>query len=454
MSLANAYALIAATFGLFFLIVTPPFGVGDETAHFERSYEIAAGRFLGAEGLPAGMQALLDDAFGRVKSGAPITGEDWARWSAIPLDASNLVAYPNPTRAVLRLHSPLCYLHFAPVTAAGVAFGLTPLAIFFLGRIAALFAGVFLVRAAISRAPQTLRPVFAFVALLPTAVVFFAGFNIESLLVGLGFYYIALVAGLAADSDRKLTRGDIARLAAIAFLFGQFKTGYLLAPAFALVLPASKFAGVWARILILALIILPGAAASLAWAMIVKNSMLGAIAYSTMNGNHVEPAAQLAGVLADPLAYAGVVLRTLFATDAPAAAWKSFLALGGWTNIPLPAAIYAILSLGLMLVWLSGEKPPHALTSPFASAVQLGIFAATGLAILTLVYFQWNGVGDAVIIGFQGRYLIAVAPLLAALAPVRLSLLAPPGRRETLALSVPSLGLFAMGAAVIGRYYS
>lgn len=53
LSLADAYALAAFFFGAFFLIVTPPFGTGDETAHFERAYEIAAGRFLGAEGLPA-----------------------------------------------------------------------------------------------------------------------------------------------------------------------------------------------------------------------------------------------------------------------------------------------------------------------------------------------------------------------------------------------------------------
>ena len=84
LSLADAYALIALVFGALFLIMTPPFGTGDETAHFERAYEIAAGRFLGAEGLPAGMQALIDDAFTQVKSGEATTTDDLARWSSIP----------------------------------------------------------------------------------------------------------------------------------------------------------------------------------------------------------------------------------------------------------------------------------------------------------------------------------------------------------------------------------
>lgn len=453
LSLADAYALVALLFGSFFLIVTPPFGVGDETAHFERAYEIAAGRFLGAEGLPAGMQALIDDAFTQVKSGDATTAADLARWSSIPLQAQQITPYPDPIRAVLRLHSPLCYAHLAPVTAAGVALGAPPFAIFYAGRAIALFVGVFLVRAAIAGAPPAMRPPLVFLALLPTAVVYFAGFNIESLLVGLGFYYFALIAAHCAAPHQTLTRGDVLRLAGAGLLLGQFKTGYLLLPALAAILPATKFPSARRRFLILTLIIIPGMAISLGWAMIVKNAMLGDLVYSTMDGNHVEPSAQLAGVLADPVGYAGVVLRTMFASDAPGFAWQSLLALGGWTNIPVPAPALALLTIGLFAVFLSGERPPPAMATARARAAQLLIFGATGFAILTLVYFQWNGVGDPVIAGFQGRYLLAAAPLLIALAPVRLSLMAPPGRRAAAALGAPAIGLVAMAAAVAGRYW-
>ncbi len=453
LSLADAYALVALLFGAIFLIVTPPFGTGDETAHFERAYEIAAGRFLGAEGLPAGMQALIDDAFTQVKAGEATTTYDLARWSKIPLQAQQITPYPDPVRAVLRLHSPLCYAHLAPVTAAGVALGAPPMAIFYAGRAIALLVGVFLVRAAIARAPTAMRPPLVFLALLPTAVVFFAGYNIESLLVGLGFHYFALIASHCAAPERALTRADVLRLAGAGLFLGQFKTGYLLLPALALILPASKFPSLRRRASTLALIILPGMAISLAWATIVKNAMLGDLVYSTLNGNHVEPSAQLAGVLADPRGYAGGVLRTLFVSDAPGFAWQSLLALGGWTNIQVPAPALALLTIGLMAVWLSGDKPPPAMATARAVAAQLLIFGATGFAILTLVYFQWNGVGDPVIAGFQGRYLLAAAPLLIALAPMRLSLMAAPGRREAVALGAPAIGLAAMAAAVAARYW-
>lgn len=452
-SLANAYALIALVFGAFFLVVTPPFGVGDETAHFERSYEVAKGRLLGAEGLPSGMQDLIDDAFGRVKSGDPINSADYRRWREIDLNAKEITPWPEPIRAVLRLHSPLCYVHLAPVTSAGVALNLPPLTIFYLGRLAAFAVGVFLVRAAIARAPAALRPPMVFVALLPTAIVFFAGLNIESLLVGLGFYYFALVASLAAEPDKKLARREIALLAATAFLFGQFKTGYMLAPAFALILPRSKFASRREQILVMLLCIAPGMIASLAWASVVKTAMLGDLVYTTDGVNRVAPSEQLARIFADPIDYAGVLLNTFFGTQAVGVAWKSMLALGGWTNIPVSIASYIILTEGFLFVWASGPKPPPALISVYGTTVQLGIFLATTLAIFTLVYLQWDSVGAPAIDGFQGRYWLAIMPLLFAATPVRWSLFADPRRRIAVAIITPLIGLTDMAFAATGFFY-
>jgi len=453
LSLADAYALMALVFGVFFLIATPPFGVGDETAHFERSYEVATGAILGADGLPAGMQDLIDDAFARVKSGVPIEAADYRRWLEIELSADEITPWPEPIRAVMRLHSPVCYIHLAPVVGAGVALGLPPLAIFYLGRIVALLVGVFLVRAAIARAPAALRPPLLFVGLLPTAVLFFAGLNIESLLVGLGFYYFALVASFCAEPEKRLSGKEIALLAATGFLLGQFKTGYMLAPALALILPRSKFASRRDQIAIIALCVAPGIIASLAWAGAVKSSILGGVVYSTDGVNRVAPDEQLAHILADPIGYAGVLFNTFFGTQALGVAWKSMLALGGWTNIPVSVASYIILTEGLLFVWASGPKPPAALMSAYGSLVQLGIFAATTLAIFTLVYLQWDGVGAPAIDGFQGRYWIVVLPLLFALTPVRWSLFADPRRRIAVAVIAPLFGLIDMAIAVTGFYF-
>ncbi|NWG91454.1 MAG: DUF2142 domain-containing protein [Parvularculaceae bacterium] len=451
--IADAYAALALAFGAWFLVMTPPFGVGDETAHFERSYEVATGAFLGAEGIPLGMQRLIDDAFGGVKSGATVASADFRRWAAIPLDRAEVVAWPEPVRVVMRLHSPVCYLHLAPVIAVGAAFGAPPLLLLYFGRLTALLVGVFLVRAAIAAAPPGLRLGLAVIAFFPTAIVYFAGFNIESLLVGLAFLYFALIAGHCAEPTKRLRAGDVAQLAGLAFLVGQFKTGYLLLPAIAVLLPTEKFADQRTRWATLALIVVPGIAASLGWAFAVKNLMLGDIAYSTLDGNHVQPAEQLRSVLSDPLAYLGVVARTLFASDAPVIAWKTLIGTAGWTNIALPPPFLALSTVAAALIWMSGEKAPERMRTRSAALLQIGVFAATALAILTLVYFQWNGVGDAVITGFQGRYLLATLPLLLASAPMRFTLLQSPQRRAALAFGASAVSLFAMAAAVFERYY-
>lgn len=453
LSAANAFAAIALVFGFIFIAITPPFGSGDETAHYERSYEVASGAYTGAEGVTAGMQDLMDDAFGKVVSGAEITPDDFARWAAYPLEAGAITPWPQPLRRAMRLHSPLCYAHLAPVMAAGAALGLTPLTIFYLGRLVALLVGVALMRAAIATAPEPMRLPLVFVGLMPTTVAYLATYNIDSLLFGLGFYYFALVAALAASPERRITKWEFLQLAGVALLLGQFKTGYLFLPMLAILLPASKFASSRRRLAALALIILPGAIAGLGWALIVKSQMLGDIAYSTMDGNHVEPAAQLRSILDDPARYAGIILNTLFNSDAPILAWQSFLALGGWTNIMLAPLFYGVLTIGFLLVWMSGETAPPAMRSRFAIALQLGVLTATVGAILTLVYLQWNGVGAPTIDGFQGRYLIAAAPLLLAAAPARLAVISNGNRRAVLAFGIPIIGLFAMASAIIDHYY-
>ncbi len=453
LALADLYTLVAVFFGAFFIVLTPPFGVGDETTHVERTYEVASGAFLGGEGLPAGLQQFLGDAFGRVKSGEPVSGADFARWAAIPLEASRIEPYPDPLRAIMRLQYPGNYVHLAPAMGAGLALGASPLALLYLLRAAALLAGVLLVRQAIKIAPAAFRPAMVFIALLPTTLVFFSGVNNESVLIGLGFLWFAYVASLAARPDERLTRAEIAGLIALGFLLGQFKSGYFLLPALALILPAGKFSSPAQRLLLLILTIAPGAVVSFLWMATAKTAMLGDVAYSTMPGNRVAPDEQIAFILADPVRYAMIVFRTFFLSPEGGEAARSLGGVAGWTNIGLPPPVYALLLVAGIALWASGEKPPAAMTAPVALLVQAGLFGGVTLLILTMMYVGWTGVGAGVIDGFQGRYWLPLLPLVLALAPVRLSLLSSENARMAIAFGAPLIGLVAMAAAVFRHYY-
>jgi hypothetical protein len=451
--LADIYALVAAFFGAFFIVLTPPFGVGDETTHVERAYEVARGDFLGGEGLPVGMQRFVDDAFARVKSGEAARIADFERWAAIPLEADRIEPYPDPLRAIMRLQYPGNYVHLAPAMSAAVAVGAPPLAILYLLRVVALSAGVLLVRQAIRIAPAAFRPAMLFIALLPTTLVFFSGVNNESVLIGLAFLWFAFVASLAARPEARLTRADIAGLIALGFILGQFKSGYFLLPALALILPGGKFSSPAHRILILLLTIAPGAAVSFLWMATAKSAMLGDIAYSTAPGNRVAPDEQIAFILGDPLRYAGIVIKTLFLSPEGGEALRGVVGLGGWTNIPLAPPFYALLLVAGLLLWASGEEPPAAIRTPFALLVQAGLFGGVTLLILTMMYIGWTGVGADLIDGFQGRYWLPLSPLALALAPVRLSLLSSENARAALAVAAPLAGLVGMAAAILTHYY-
>lgn len=453
LALADLYTLVAVFFGAFFIALTPPFGVGDETTHVERTYEVATGAFLGGKGLPAGLQQFLGDAFARVKSGEPVSADDFGRWAAIPLEASRIEPYPDPLRAIMRLQYPGNYVHLAPAMGAGMAFGASPLALLYLLRTVALLAGVLLVRQAIKIAPAAFRPAMAFIALLPTTLVFFSGVNNESVLIGLAFLWFAYVASLSARADERLTPIEIAGLIALGFILGQFKSGYFLLPALALILPAGKFSSPLHRLLLLTLTIAPGAAVSFLWMATAKTAMLGDAAYSTMPGNRVAPDEQIAFILADPLRYAMIVFRTFFLSPEGGEAARSLGGVGGWTNIGLSSPVYALLLVAGVALWASGEKPPAAMTAPAALLVQAGLFGGVTLLILTMMYVGWTGVGAGVIDGFQGRYWLPLLPLILALAPVRLSLLSGEGARLCLAFGAPLIGLIAMAAAVFRHYY-
>ncbi len=453
MSPADLYTLVAVFFGAIFIFLTPPFGVGDETTHVERTYEIATGAFFGAKGLPAGLQTFIDDAFTRIKSDEKISGYDYARWSGIGLEADHIEPYADPMRAIMRLQYPGNYIHLAPVMGAALAIGAPPLAILYFLRAAALLAGILLVRQAIRLAPAAFRPAMLFIALLPTSLVFFSGVNSESVLIGLGFLWFAFLANLAARPHEPLTRKEIAGLLLLGFAIGQFKSGYFLLPSLALILPAGKFTSPAQRLIILLLTIAPGAFVSLCWMTAAKTAMLGDIAYSTAPGNRVAPNEQIAFVLADPLRYGVIVFRTLFLSSEGGEAVRGMVGLGGWTNIPLIAPVYAMLFIAAIALWTSSDRAPPAMATPLAILIQAGIFGGVTLLVLTMMYVGWTGVGAPVIEGFQGRYWLPMLPLLLGLAPARLSLLPDDRTRFFIAVTASSIGLFTMVGSVFSHYY-
>jgi uncharacterized membrane protein len=138
----------------------------------------------------------------------------------------------------------------------------------------------------------------------------------------------------------------------------------------------------------------------------LKNSYFAGARYFTWSGL-VDPSAQLQLIVANPARYGQVLLRTLFATPTVPLAVLGLLR-------PIyeePFWVYPILAVALTATLITDRSPSRAF-SKHLKVGAIALFATTAGIVSTLLYLQWTRVGDGVIQGFQGRYLLPVLPLL------------------------------------------
>lgn len=407
------FLLFGGLWGALLVALIPPVAGGNETYNFGRAAGVATGHLqVGDAVMPGGMVALIDAAWAQFPSGStPPFGYDaqkFAAVAAIPLDAARPRTLAANPIAVLH---PVSYAVQAPAIALGMQFGLSPLALFTLGRLAGLAAGLALTWAAIRAMPAG-RHALAALALLPTILFGRSTLDADQITNGLAFLFVALTLREIVKTG-PITRGRLALLAVTAALLGPAKSAYLLLPLLALAIPRARFQSGTARWAAVAAIVLPGVALSLAWIASLAAGPLDGVSYRTWAGL-VEPARQQAAILADPFAHAAVLLRTVFATPLlPDALIGLIGEFGPPVRLPAPAFPLLLLILAATVAWRD-ERVRFPLTARILAPL---LVAASVAIVLTLLSLQWNPPGARVVEGFQGRYLFPVLPLLFCLLP-------------------------------------
>ncbi len=446
------YLLLAGVFGLLFLLITPPFAASDETAHFERSYEIAQGRWLGLDALPAPLLAFKHAAFDQVKQGRPFTREDYAQLMQYRLAEHDTLQQVDPYTRMFKVHNPLAYIHTALAMQVALAFDAPLLLVFYACRLAAWIVGITLITLALRLMPYH-RYALCAVALLPTMVFYLGMLNPESLNVALAFLFFALIMRHRAQAI-PLRPPQWLTLALIAFGLAQCKTAYMLLPFMAFLLPAACFHSRKQQGLILTFIIVPGLISAILWAMLARHFILANIgAYATEGGSYVMPDEQMAFILQQPLAYAQILFTSLFASALIPDALRSFIGVLGWGNLALPIWCYAVTAAGLgMLILAAPDRPASSLPFPLR-LLATALVVITLIIALTLLYMQWTGVQAPLIQGFQGRYCYALLPwLLCWLPPHRAAPLAP----RHCAILITAISVLTLPAAIalmVGNSY-
>jgi len=399
------FLFFASIAGLALIALIPPVAGGNEQMNFQRAASIAAGRMsIGPTLLPGGIARTLSITDRRFPEGvvAPYgySRSDFDELAVLQLDKAHpAVIQPN---AIAVLH-PISYLPQVPVISLGMALGLPPLVIFYLGRLIGLAAGVVLTFYAIRLMPVH-KHLLAAIALLPPMIFSRSTLDADQFNNGLAFLLLALIVREIL-AEGPLRRRTFLSLSLAAFVLAQAKTAYLLLPMLVIAIPAKRLQ--WPRLAAWAIVVLPGIVASIAWILLLR-STFSAAAYRTWSGV-VIPEQQLQLVLADPLHFGTVILRTVFTTPFIPAALLDFLGRFG-PPVALPLPFFPVLALMLAGVTMCEGPQPYIPTA--VKILALLIAFATIAIILTLLYMQWTRVGAPTVDGFAGRYLYPLVPLI------------------------------------------
>jgi hypothetical protein len=404
--------LIAALLGgLLLVALIPPVAGGNEQMNFRRVVSIANGHLLVEPAIvPGGIAELFEVTQRDFREGAKppysYSRRSFDEAAALKLEAHQPQTIPPNPIAVLH---PISYLPQVPAVWLAQVLGLSPLLIFYVGRLAGLAAAIALTFFAIRIIPFH-KYTLAAVALLPPLLFSRSTLDADQFTTGVSLLFLALVLREAADRGR-MSAGAIAGLAVVGFALGQAKSAYLLLPLLSLAIPADRFGGWRGKARACAIICLPGLVASLGWMLLVKHGYFEGMRYRTWSGV-VDPDRQLALILSDPLGFAETLLRTLFTTPFIPKAVIDVLGTFG-PPVTAPAVVLAAILFLLAGTAMSDQGPlEQHLRDWRIKAFALALAAVTLLIIVTLLYLQWTRFGSPVVHGFNGRYLYPLAPLL------------------------------------------
>ncbi len=232
--------------GAAFAILTPPFEVPDEPAHFARAYRVSEG-WLDLDPQPGRTGALLPASVQRITNdlvaGIPFHPERKIAPAAIraalqiPLEPARRAPFFFPSGLQYTF---VPYIPQALGIAAGRLCGAPPLVLLYLARLMNLVCGVLALACAVRRLPAY-QWLATLVALTPMALSLLASASADVTTLAASFTLVSTAARLAWGSGEPARRSDLALLTAAAMLLCASKPPYLPLLLLAFLIPAPRF---------------------------------------------------------------------------------------------------------------------------------------------------------------------------------------------------------------------
>ncbi len=405
----RVWVCLGLAFGGLLLAITPPFQAPDEQVHFYRAFQVSEGGFVaekrdGRSGgwIPESLVAVTAPFMDlRFHPETKTTVDAILVALSVPLDRSmrQFVGFENTT-----VQTPISYLPQSLGMSVGKALDLGPLSLLYLGRGANVIASVLVILLAIRAAP-VFKWVFVLLGLMPMAVFEMASVSADAVTNALALLFTAMILRLAL-TDAAVDPRALAALLATSVLLSLAKVAYAVLILLFLAVPVSRLGGPRRYLAIFAALISLNAAVLGGWGLLMQD----VYAPITWMG-HVDPAAQLRWIAANPVHFAGMLLDR-FAGPGALSLWDLMVGrLLGWLDTPIPYTVIKSYQLVLIAAALFDSRSEIRVGAR-PKIVALAVLIVGLATIGTTLYLQAHAVGADYLTGIHGRYLIPLSPLL------------------------------------------
>lgn len=450
------FLILSLFFGLLFVFFTPPFGVSDEVFHFYKSYstsefqiwpvqhEGAYGYFFPRSILdfPGNLwpNENLPAFFPLAPGGTALLYESVVSQIAVPLDPDNIRFYSFGNFGA---NSPVGYLPQAGGMLIGRLLHLSPLLIFYCGRLANLGIWIFLIYLAIRTIPVG-KWLVAGISLLPMSVYQSASLSPDALNNGICTLFIAFVIYLAMNrnSARSISRIEIVTLLVMCVAISLLKWYFVLA-FLAFIIPPGAFRSrndYWFSVLGIGLI---SAIVCILWQASISFTPFVNPYPSLKN---FSPTLQFQFLITNPVDFGWIVLTTLFIMYGYY--WITFIGIFGWGQFPLPVfEIYYIFFFVLLVLALIDNDQTNFLNTK-QKLISIAIFVTLTLLIETAEWITFTPVGASEISGVTGRYFIPIALLVFCLLSNSYAI-----NPKIKKICIVSIFCFIIGTLLLSLYY-
>lgn len=417
----KVFYLIAFSFGLFLLVITPPFQPQDENCHFYRAYQVSAGTLspiregqrLGGY-FPESLQLFYDRFHPYVLTGhnKVSPGELWdAR--LIPLDPRDeiFIDFTNTS-----LYPALLYIPQAAGIFIGRLAGAGPFWLLYLGRLFNLLFFIGVTGQAIRIIPLK-KWLFVILTTLPMSYIVHSSLSADLFVNALSYFVVAYILHLVfTDKIRNLNWREIGILLVCSVMLGVAKLVYVPILLLLFLIPVQRFRSRFAQYGILIFLFLSGLGASIIQKEIIDNRY---IPYSKYNEKYRDYTAlksgvdinrQLEFIKEHPISTARVFIRS-YAREFRGMT-QGYIGLIGWEHT-FPPGWFVIICYLFILLYTLIRYPggtSHDLTTWHRLIFGLIVVAVSGMIMLSQ-YLSWDRVGEDSAYPLIGRYFIPVFPL-------------------------------------------